>query len=315
MNLGGVPGSGKTQLCQQLAVNTQIPNWLGGVDGKCLYIDTEGGMIPARLNAMAEAMEQRINKFATSTQIKQTKPSIPLTTADFLSRIQLLRCTNLEEQEDVLINVLPKILRDNHEIHPPIRLIIIDSIAFHFRYTLLSVTERDKKLRTIAHLLQKLAEEYSVAIVLVNHMALQFDTFEENKNQFSVSNASTLGDGTLSATLQQQPIEGIIENIMIPSLGQVWQHAPSDRIVLGYMPYENKSGMLPGGTAWKIRTNRTRAACLCKSADRPSGVVSFCINKDGIRSNDAVKDNVITTTTTTTNLPVSGEKRKMPFIS
>ena len=46
--------TGKTQLCHMLAVMCQLPTNLGGAEGKCLYIDTEGTFRPERLLAVAE---------------------------------------------------------------------------------------------------------------------------------------------------------------------------------------------------------------------------------------------------------------------
>ncbi len=46
--------TGKTQLCHTLAVTCQLPIDVGGGEGKCLYIDTEGTFRPERLLAVAE---------------------------------------------------------------------------------------------------------------------------------------------------------------------------------------------------------------------------------------------------------------------
>ena len=46
--------TGKTQLCHTLAVMCQLPTSMGGAEGKCLYIDTEGTFRPERLLATAE---------------------------------------------------------------------------------------------------------------------------------------------------------------------------------------------------------------------------------------------------------------------
>nr|CAG4641003.1 EOG090X0906 [Eulimnadia texana] len=46
--------TGKTQLCHTLAVTCQLPIDMGGGEGKCLYIDTEGTFRPERLLAVAE---------------------------------------------------------------------------------------------------------------------------------------------------------------------------------------------------------------------------------------------------------------------
>jgi DNA repair protein RAD51 len=46
--------TGKSQLCMTLAVTSQLPVELGGAEGKCLYIDTEGTFRPERLLAISE---------------------------------------------------------------------------------------------------------------------------------------------------------------------------------------------------------------------------------------------------------------------
>ena len=46
--------TGKSQLCHTMAVTCQLPISLGGAEGKCLYIDTEGTFRPERLLAVAE---------------------------------------------------------------------------------------------------------------------------------------------------------------------------------------------------------------------------------------------------------------------
>ena len=40
---------GKSQLCMTLAVTCQMPIDMGGGEGKCMYIDTEGTFRPERL--------------------------------------------------------------------------------------------------------------------------------------------------------------------------------------------------------------------------------------------------------------------------
>src|SRR6478735_6137096 len=46
--------TGKSQLCHTLAVTCQLPFDMGGGEGKCLYIDTEGTFRPVRLLAVAQ---------------------------------------------------------------------------------------------------------------------------------------------------------------------------------------------------------------------------------------------------------------------
>ena len=46
--------TGKSQICHTLAVTCQLPIDMGGGEGKCLYIDTEGTFRPTRILAVAE---------------------------------------------------------------------------------------------------------------------------------------------------------------------------------------------------------------------------------------------------------------------
>lgn len=63
----GAAGVGKTQLCMQLCVNVQIPELLGGLQGKAIYIDTEGSFVKSRLEEITRStIEYLKNKFNLS---------------------------------------------------------------------------------------------------------------------------------------------------------------------------------------------------------------------------------------------------------
>ena len=49
----GQAGGGKTQLCLQLCANVQLPTVIGGLGGKALYLDTEGGFTGRRMQQIA----------------------------------------------------------------------------------------------------------------------------------------------------------------------------------------------------------------------------------------------------------------------
>ncbi|CCW71445.1 unnamed protein product [Phytomonas sp. Hart1] len=53
--LSGAPGAGKTQLLLQLAVGCALPAAVGGLGGRCLWIDTEGSFVRDRLGEVALA--------------------------------------------------------------------------------------------------------------------------------------------------------------------------------------------------------------------------------------------------------------------
>ena len=52
LEISGVAGAGKTQLMLQLLLQVQLPKKLGGLDGACCYVDTEGHSIMKRLMQM-----------------------------------------------------------------------------------------------------------------------------------------------------------------------------------------------------------------------------------------------------------------------
>ncbi|RNF11106.1 DNA recombination and repair protein RAD51 [Trypanosoma rangeli] len=58
----GPPGVGKTQLLMQLAVNCVLPKELGGLNGACLFIDTEGSFVPERFREIAHAAVMQVKE-------------------------------------------------------------------------------------------------------------------------------------------------------------------------------------------------------------------------------------------------------------
>ncbi|KAJ3451302.1 DNA repair protein rad51 [Anaeramoeba flamelloides] len=57
--ISGTPGIGKTNLCIQLCLAVQLPDFLGGVGGKAIYVDTEGSFSKKRCNEISKGI---INK-------------------------------------------------------------------------------------------------------------------------------------------------------------------------------------------------------------------------------------------------------------
>lgn len=54
------------ELCSiQLAVNVQIPEAFGGLQGEAVFIDTEGSFIPQRAADIAQAVEDHCRRVAS----------------------------------------------------------------------------------------------------------------------------------------------------------------------------------------------------------------------------------------------------------
>jgi len=139
--------SGKSQMGFQLAVNVQLPRDQGGVDGACIFIDTESTFRPERIISMAKA--------------KGLDPD------ETLKRIFVAKAVNSDHQ--ILLADKAEELIDKHNV----KLIVVDSMMSQFRsdYTGRgALSERQQKLNKHLHQLQKLADTYNIAIYITNQV-------------------------------------------------------------------------------------------------------------------------------------------------
>ncbi len=140
----GAYGSGKTQICHQLAVNVQLPEEKGGLAAKVAYIDTENTFRPERIKVMAEA--KGLDPMETLRNIYIAKART--------SSHQMLLVEDIYGLEGV-------------------RLIIVDSLTSHFRAEYIgreSLAARQQKLNKHLHDLLNLAEELNAAVVVTNQV-------------------------------------------------------------------------------------------------------------------------------------------------
>ena len=144
----GAYGSGKTQLGLTLAVNVQFPSEKGGVNGKCVFIDTEGTFRPARIKQIAEAMQLNPEKV--------------------LKNIFVARAFNSDHQI-LLLEKVSEMIKNGE----PIKLMIIDSLTAHFRAEFAGrgqLADRQQKLNRYMHDLMKLAETHNLAVYVTNQV-------------------------------------------------------------------------------------------------------------------------------------------------
>ncbi|XP_072180472.1 DNA repair protein RAD51 homolog A-like [Diadema setosum] len=99
--------TGKTQLCHTMAVTCQLPIDMGGGEGKCLYIDTEGTFRPERLIAVAE----RYN----------------LSGSDVLDNVAYARAHNSDHQSQLLLQASAMMAESRYA------LLIVDSATALYR--------------------------------------------------------------------------------------------------------------------------------------------------------------------------------------
>lgn len=140
---------GKTQLCHSLAVMAQLPPNMGGANGKVIYIDTEGTFRPERIRQIAEA--------------KGVSPDAAM------DNICYARCYTSEHLSQLLLEASGLMVNDEDRF----ALLIVDSIMGVFRVDFSGrgeLSERQQCLGKVMSKLQKMSEEFNIAVVLVNQV-------------------------------------------------------------------------------------------------------------------------------------------------
>jgi DNA repair protein RadA len=146
----GNSGSGKTQICHSLATIVSQDKSKGGVDGGCIYIDTEGSFRPERVSEIAKA-----RGFNSDLA---------------LENIFLYQPLNSEKQELVVEKFVPKVIAQSTDKR--IKLIIVDSPITHYKTEYTGLSERPSKLQKLFRFmssLQRIGQSYGAAIVVTNH--------------------------------------------------------------------------------------------------------------------------------------------------
>ncbi|MCD6510852.1 MAG: DNA repair and recombination protein RadA [Thermoprotei archaeon] len=153
----GEYGSGKTQLCHQLSIMVQLPRDEGGLEGKALYIDTEGTFRPERI-----------------VQIAQYRGLDPTTV---LRNVIYARAYNSDHQMLLAEEATKLVEKEN------VRLIIVDSLVSHFRSEYPGreqLAVRQQRINRHIHQLLRLADIYNIAVVVTNQVMSQPDIFFGN---------------------------------------------------------------------------------------------------------------------------------------
>jgi len=156
----GEYGTGKTQICHQLSVNVQLPPERGGLNGKAVYIDTEGTFRWERIEAMARGLG--------------------LDPDEVMENIYYQRAYNSDHQMAIVEELFSFVPKEN------VKLVIIDSVTGHFRAEYPgreNLAVRQQKLNKHLHQLVRLAEAYNVAVVVTNQVMARPDVFYGDPTQ------------------------------------------------------------------------------------------------------------------------------------
>ncbi|MFX0059162.1 MAG: DNA repair and recombination protein RadA [Candidatus Hodarchaeota archaeon] len=163
--------TGKTQLVHQLCVNVQLPREQGGLEGRALYIDTEGTFRPERIIQMAEGLD--------------------LDHKIILQNIIFGRAYNSDHQI-LLIKEAANLIKEKN-----VKLIIVDSLIGHFRSEYIgrgTLANRQQLINAHLHDLLRLADIHpELGVVVTNQVQSKPDVFYGNPIQATGGNVVAHG--------------------------------------------------------------------------------------------------------------------------
>lgn len=262
----GQPGSGKTQLCMQVALNVQIPSVFFGCAKRSWYIDTEGSFSPYRCRLMAQGVCDHLFFLSKLWNTAEARSTVSLLSPDhFMEGILFTRVFD-EVELLTLISVMDHVILKS-DGKPPIGLIIIDSISFPFRASFgsSSTTRCSDQLTTISNALKRISLRHNIAIVCTNQMTLRLTPVVHSPMHLS----DTVG-------AHDNPD---FKAAVVPCLGSVWESMCS---VILFIEIKQKRGT----------RRRTRQCSLhtANTENRAADMVWIQITDDGIRDVTADDD-------------------------
>ncbi len=180
--IAGGFATGKTQLCFQFCVTAQLPTENGGLEGKVFYLDSEGTFSATRIGEMAVALDMDPRKVLRNIIVARA--------LDSSHQIRIVQKINeIAQQENI-------------------KLVIVDSIASHFRSDYIGkdkIAERQLKIMQHASSLTNLAYVHDLVVVVSNQMVQKIDYVSGGSRH-------------------------------VPALGEAWSHRPQTRLELRKSP-------------------------------------------------------------------------------
>lgn len=167
----GESGTGKSQLCMQIALTAQYPESRGGLNGGVVYICTEEHFQSKRLKQLIQHFPKQYYKDRTSD-------------IDFGNNIFIEHTADFETLVNCLSRRIPVLTKRRN-----IKLVIVDSIAGACRgsYSIAEGYQKANDLRTIGSILQTLCDEHCIMVVCVNQVS---DVVSSNNSKESQSVAA-----------------------------------------------------------------------------------------------------------------------------
>jgi DNA repair protein RadA len=176
-------GSGKSQVTHQMAVNVQLSKENGGLEGGCIFVDSEDTFRPERIDDMVRGLDDEILADEMERREIEGTPddeeALEALVEAFLDQIHVAKAFNSNHQ--ILLAEKAKELAGEHEeTEWPIRIVCVDSLTAHFRAEYVGrgeLAERQQKLNKHLHDLMRLGDLYNTAILVTNQVASNPDSY------------------------------------------------------------------------------------------------------------------------------------------
>jgi len=176
-------GTGKSQVTHQMSVNVQLTQENGGLNGGCIFIDTEDTFRPERIDDMIRGLDDEIIAEELERREIEGEPgeeeAMEQLLESFLDNIHVAKAFNANHQM-LLAEKALELTRENEESDWPIRLLCVDSLTAHFRAEYVGrgeLAERQQKLNKHLHELDKVGNLHNVAVLVTNQVASNPDSY------------------------------------------------------------------------------------------------------------------------------------------
>ncbi|KAI9684797.1 MAG: recombinase rad51 [Trizodia sp. TS-e1964] len=164
--------TGKSQICHTLAVTCQLPFDMGGGEGKCLYIDTEGTFRFLLLNTHLHTGICQANKTNRPVRLLAVANRYGLSGEEVLDNVAYARAYNSDHQLQLLTQASTMMCETRFS------LLIVDSATSLYRTDFVGrgeLSSRQTHLAKFMRTLLRLADEFGIAVVITNQVVAQVD--------------------------------------------------------------------------------------------------------------------------------------------
>jgi DNA repair protein RadA len=167
----------------QLAVNVQLPQEVGGLHGRCIFVDSEDTFRPERIDDMVRGLDDEVVEAAMEAREIEGAPgdeaAMETLVESFLDKIHVAKAFNSNHQI-LLAEKAKEIAAEYEEAEYPVRLLCVDSLTAHFRAEYVGrgeLADRQQKLNKHLHDIDRVGNLYNSAVVVTNQVQSNPDAF------------------------------------------------------------------------------------------------------------------------------------------